>query len=365
MATDTAYDAQDQGPALLVVIWTLTGITTVMVAVRLFIRTKIIRNLGLDDWLIAFSMVLGLVNVSLTTLAVHHGFGKHSSTIGPVATEKANFIIDIGWIFGILSFAVPKLGIAALLTRILNPSPRVWWMIWGLTGFVGVVAVVNILIFFTSCNPPEALWHPTAGMTCRSTDVIIGYATFNGATSAFTDLALAVYPSMVLWRLQMSLRKKIALCLALGVGTVSACAAIIKITHLKALADVTDATYGSWSLVMWTNVEADLVVLGSCIPTLQPLLELILGKRSLGSSSHPQSYPYDSTNSRPKRSQLSRRTQDTLQLGSEENILPVDSKKESSGMKIQRTDHVVVEYEMHRLSQEQRRDNGAIPSGMR
>ncbi|GAB1211926.1 hypothetical protein ATERTT37_001050 [Aspergillus terreus] len=354
MATDTAYDAQDQGPALLVVIWTLTGITTVMVAVRLFIRTKIIRNLGLDDWLIAFSMVctrppasaiardhinphspmqvLGLVNVALTTLAVHHGFGKHSSTIGPVATEKANFIIDIGWIFGILSFAVPKLGIAALLTRILNPSPRVWWMIWGLTGFVGVVAVVNILVFFTSCNPPEALWHPTAGMTCRSTEVIIGYATFNGATSAFTDLALAVYPSMVLWRLQMSLRKKIALCLALGVGTV---------------------------------VEADLVVLGSCIPTLQPLLELILGKRSLGSSSHPPSYPYDSTNSRPKRSQLSRRTQDTLQLGSEENILPVDLKKESSGMKIQRTDHVVVEYEMHRLSPEQHRDNGAIPSGMR
>lgn len=113
------------------------------------------------------------------------------------------------------------------------------------------------------------------------------------------------------------------------------------------------------------SVEADLVVLGSCIPTLQPLLELILGKRSLGSSSHPPSYPYDSTNSRPKRSQLSRRTQDTLQLGSEENILPVDLKKESSGMKIQRTDHVVVEYEMHRLSPEQHRDNGAIPSGMR
>ncbi|KAL5365186.1 Alpha/Beta hydrolase protein [Aspergillus floccosus] len=271
MATDTAYDAQDKGPTLLVVIWTLTALTTLMVAVRLFIRTKIIRNLGLDDWLIAFSMVsatahdhintqstvqvLGLINVALATLAVHHGFGKHSSTIGPVATEKANFIIDIGWIFGILSFAVPKLGVAALLNRILNPSPRVWWMIWGLTGFVGAVAVVNIIIFFTSCNPPEALWHPTEGMTCRSTDVIIGYATFNGAMSAFTDLALAIYPSMVLWRLQMSLRKKIALCLALGVGAVSACAAIIKITHLKALADVTDATYGSWALVMWTKIH--------------------------------------------------------------------------------------------------------------
>ncbi|KAL4889362.1 Alpha/Beta hydrolase protein [Aspergillus ambiguus] len=253
MLTQAEYDAQDQGPALLAVVWTLTGIATIMVSIRLFIRTRMIRNLGLDDWLIAFSMVLGIVNVALTTLAVHHGFGKHSSTIGLAATEKANFIIDIGWIFGILSFAVPKLGIAALLNRILNPTPRVWWCVWGLTGFVGTVAVVNILVFFTSCRPRNALWHVTEGATCRSTDVLIGYATFNGATSAFTDLALAIYPSMVLWRLQMSLRKKIALCMALGVGSVSACAAIIKTTHLKSLADVTDATYGSWALVMWTN----------------------------------------------------------------------------------------------------------------
>lgn len=37
--------------------------------------------------------------------------------------------------------------------------------------------------------------------------------------SAFLDLYLAVYPSIVLYKLQMTRKKKIALCGALGIGS--------------------------------------------------------------------------------------------------------------------------------------------------
>lgn len=40
------------------------------------------------------------------------------------------------------------------------------------------------------------------------------------AFSAFVDLYLATYPAFILFHLQMSLRKKIALSAALGLGTV-------------------------------------------------------------------------------------------------------------------------------------------------
>jgi hypothetical protein len=39
------------------------------------------------------------------------------------------------------------------------------------------------------------------------------------AISAVVDLSLAVYPTTVLLKLQMSLRKRIALCAALGLGS--------------------------------------------------------------------------------------------------------------------------------------------------
>jgi hypothetical protein len=40
------------------------------------------------------------------------------------------------------------------------------------------------------------------------------------AVSAFADLFLAFYPTIVLMRLQMTLKKKLALCAALGLGAV-------------------------------------------------------------------------------------------------------------------------------------------------
>lgn len=100
-------------------------------------------------------------------------------------------------------------------------------------------------------------------------------------------------------------------------------------------------------ILIFNSVEADLVVLGSCIPTMQPLLEFILGRRSLRSGSQPQSYPlYDTSSSRNKRSQVSRRTEQTLQVDSQEMILQEEPPKDPALMQIHRTDHVVVEYEM-------------------
>lgn len=39
------------------------------------------------------------------------------------------------------------------------------------------------------------------------------------ALSAFVDLYLAIYPSTILLHLHMSLRKRLALCAALGLGS--------------------------------------------------------------------------------------------------------------------------------------------------
>lgn len=56
------------------------------------------------------------------------------------------------------------------------------------------------------------------------------------ALSAAMDLYLAVYPAVILARLQMNIRKKIALASALGIGSVSSVVAAYKCTRLPGLA---------------------------------------------------------------------------------------------------------------------------------
>jgi hypothetical protein len=58
---DNRYD--NKGPKILAVLWTLTGLTTLMVSARIYIRRVVLRNFGTDDYLILVSMVRSSVNL--------------------------------------------------------------------------------------------------------------------------------------------------------------------------------------------------------------------------------------------------------------------------------------------------------------
>ncbi|PYI06301.1 hypothetical protein BO78DRAFT_418709 [Aspergillus sclerotiicarbonarius CBS 121057] len=56
-AVSPEYAHQTKGPRILAVFWTMTSLALLLVAARLFIRIKVLRSPGADDWLIAASMV--------------------------------------------------------------------------------------------------------------------------------------------------------------------------------------------------------------------------------------------------------------------------------------------------------------------
>ncbi|KAL4997403.1 hypothetical protein BDV10DRAFT_195125 [Aspergillus recurvatus] len=350
--------SDDRGPKILAVLWGLTGFTIVVVAARMFIRGKMLRSFGPDDWLIAFSMTMGIVYCAITTANIAIGYGKHAYVLDTETVEKASFLNSLSFLFGIISFSAPKLAVAAMLNRILNPSLGQKAAIWGLTGLGAVISGICIIVLFTMCDPPRALWQTSlvvAGKaTCRDVWILINYAIFTGAYSAFIDLYLAIYPAFVLMKLHMSLRKRLALCAALGLGAIASAMAVVKCTQVKGLADKSDYTYGTADLVLWTNVESDVVIIASCIPTLQPVLELILGKRKLSSYSgsrnrykgSQQLHDYSHSRSHSKMTKTPRKTDLTITgVESQESILRDDGVCGHPLGAIRRTDNVTVEYE--------------------
>ncbi|PWY67958.1 integral membrane protein [Aspergillus sclerotioniger CBS 115572] len=358
MTTTDGNASDDKGPMILAVLWALTGLTTVLVIARMYIRSSLLHNLGADDWLIAASLTMGLIYCGITTANVEMGYGKHAWLLSERTVEKATLLNCLSFLFGIISFTVPKLAVTAMLNRILNPNLIQRVYLWSLTSLTAVVSGICIIVLFTMCDPPKALWQShlvTEGKaTCKDVWILIDYAIFTGALSAFVDLTLAIYPSTVLMKLHMSLRKRLALCAALSLGAVASAMAIIKCTQLKGLADKTDYTYGTADLVMWTNIESNVVIIASCIPTLQPVLELILGRRTTssynnsrnkykGSSQLPDSSLDHSKMSKPRKPDYEITT-----VGSQESILRDDTPRvvESHPMgAIRRTDNVTVEYE--------------------
>lgn len=92
------------------------------------------------------------------------------------------------------------------------------------------------------------------------------------AYSAFTDVFLAVVPAMVFWKLQLKTKTKIGLCLLMGATALAAICAIVKTTKLSELADLTEFTYATVDLVIWAIVEANVIIIAACIPTLRPFV---------------------------------------------------------------------------------------------
>ncbi|KAL1993268.1 hypothetical protein VTN49DRAFT_3217 [Thermomyces lanuginosus] len=343
---------EDKGPKIMGVLWALTGFTTLVVAARLYIRLVMLRSFGLDDYLIAAGMLMNFAFCAVTTTAVINGLGKHLKLIDPNKMEMVLLLNNLSFLFGILAFTIPKLAIAALLNRILNRNKFHRIMLWFLTGLAGAVSCICIVVLFTMCDPPEAMWKPrlqAQGAPCRDQRILVDYAIFTGAISAFVDLFLAIYPSTVLMKLNMSLRKKLALCGALGLGSLASAMAIIKCVQLPGLMDKSDFTYSTADLVLWTCIEACVVAIASCIPTLQPLLELILGKRAMGSSGR-------GTNDRSKNSTFNSSSYSAKRkesigftaVESQESFLggnQMESQNVHQLSQIRRTDNVTVNYE--------------------
>ncbi|KAK7977378.1 hypothetical protein PG988_004868 [Apiospora saccharicola] len=278
------WAAQDKGPTELAACWTVTAVSTLFVAGRLYVRGVIQRKLWSDDYFIILSLLCGYISTAFSTVATSYGNGKHFDLLDLEQKEGAILWTTAAFCPGILSFGLPKLAVIALLTRILNPSRAHWWCLWamGLVCFASLLATVGVLL--GQCTPARSLWtFSITEKTCFDKDILIGYCIYAGSISAFVDLYLAIYPSTVLFKLQMPIKKKLALCAALGIGSVSGVVAIYKSTRIPSLGSP-DFSYDTSDLVIWTVIEGSTIIIASSIPVMQPLAEVLFGRSLFGSS---------------------------------------------------------------------------------
>ncbi|KAF2875905.1 hypothetical protein BDV95DRAFT_591327 [Massariosphaeria phaeospora] len=274
---------QNKGPAILAICSTLTVVATCFVAARLYVRAKILSRVGLDDWLILVSMLCGYLMLGLTIAAVRSGNGRHFATLSVEQKSGAILYTIAGFCPGILSFGIPKLAVVALLTKITNPSRAHRIFLWLMTSGCLLILFGCVIILFSQCTPARSQWDFSVKGVCWDRWILVYYAIVAGNISAAVDLYLAVYPAVVLYNLQINMKKKLALSVALGLGSIATAVAIYKSTRLPALASP-DFSYDTSDITIWTSIEGNSIIIAACIPTLQPLFDLLLGRRVLGST---------------------------------------------------------------------------------
>ena len=120
--------------------------------------------------------------LGLTIAAVQSGNGRHFDLLSDTQRSSAVLYTLAGFCPRILSFAIPKLAVVALLTKITNPGRKYKIALWVMAGGCLLVLFGCVVIIFAQCTPSRSQWDFSVQGRCWSPWVLIYYAIVAGST---------------------------------------------------------------------------------------------------------------------------------------------------------------------------------------
>ncbi|KAL8378144.1 hypothetical protein RB595_008722 [Gaeumannomyces hyphopodioides] len=275
MATQGINPNKDRGPMVLAVTTVLVFLATVFALARFYARTWTRKHIYLDDLLVVVSVVLLWCSLACISVAVSNGLGRHYKTLTVHQQEKVVFWYLQAVSPVILALGIPKLAVATILNRILDPGPKLKTTVWGLATSSAVALLSVIFLAFFRCAPVRSQWDfSITDKKCMDVSVKIWSARFTGAYSALVDLFFAVWPALIFCSTQMSRIKTIRLSLAMGFGAIASGIAAYKCISFSGVTDP-DFSWGNNETVISIIAEATALIIAASIPMLAPLFRSI------------------------------------------------------------------------------------------
>ncbi|KAF4629023.1 hypothetical protein G7Y89_g9132 [Cudoniella acicularis] len=261
----------------------LVSIATITVGLRFHVRRTRRTKFGLDDWTILAALVLAwLLSILFIVASAKGALGGHTpinpkTHLGVSNQDSQNSAkVEYGaYVIMSLAFGLIKISVVSFYRRIFVGQAFRQWSL-ALLVFICVWMVAFFLALTLWCGV-----HPAAGWTSRAT--ILAYCTnladlelAFAATDAITDLMVILTPIPMLWGLQMSIKRRLALMGIFLLGALSTASSILRMVFV--VVDIYGTTLGYRDFLalvtnveIWSEVEVCIALIAACLPTLRPL----------------------------------------------------------------------------------------------
>ncbi|KAL9591226.1 MAG: hypothetical protein Q9179_007936 [Wetmoreana sp. 5 TL-2023] len=275
----------------------------ICVMLRFLARYLVKGAWGLDDIMVATSLVTQMIMAIISVESVYHGgVGYH---VRYLEMTRPNALIVWGKYLvaiSVLYFAtvnIPKIAILALYRRLFSRKD-IQRVIYVLAGVLIVLSLSTTIAVLSACQPFDANWDPKLpGASCLDKE---GLFRWGSLPNILTDIIMLVLPMRTVWQLQLSMRYKIGLIVTFAVGSLYVCChfwpfslteslysglvgSIIRFATFFKSNSFVDGTWSAVELITWTQLETGTYLISACSMTYRPLLERIghvhfFGKKS-------------------------------------------------------------------------------------
>ncbi|KAI9812987.1 MAG: hypothetical protein M1832_006424 [Thelocarpon impressellum] len=274
----------NRGGHVLGAIIPLTALSLIAVCLRLVSRRMTRARLWWDDYTIIFAMVLNLADLAISILGVHAGLGKHGAVV-----PKENVVFYVKTIYGFemvytLTIMTTKLSILLFYHRVFA-SKRFQQVLKGFMIFVTLWGIMMTLIVVGQCTPPAHFWQPkkTPGKCINLVRFFVGSAIPN----IITDFMIVILPMPLIWRMQLKLEQKITLTAIFALAGFTCVASVVRVIFLGHEGFI-EPTWTNVLPKIWTVFETCCGIIVACLPTMRPLLSLMMGRSIEASRATPR-----------------------------------------------------------------------------
>ncbi|KAE9565854.1 hypothetical protein CGMCC3_g17391 [Colletotrichum fructicola] len=245
------------------------SLVLVVVMLRLVSRVQYGGGLWRDDYMTIFAAAL---LIALTTVYLHItsiGFGMHYWTIpvgNGVVIRKMLYVGNL--IYTVLQAAV-KLSIVLFLGRVF-PSETFRRIALGIQLVLLLHGTLFTIPFAAQCVPVQSIWDRTiTDRRCLNLQAV-GYS--SGGLAIAEDMAILLLPVPYLWRLKVSLRRRLAVIALFSMGSFACITSAVRVKYLVEYSTTFDETWDHVDIVVWSFVEQSVAMLCASLPSLRLLL---------------------------------------------------------------------------------------------
>ncbi|KAI9683241.1 MAG: hypothetical protein M1822_006106 [Bathelium mastoideum] len=280
---------QDRAPSFIAESVIFAVIATTALALRCVARIITKTKFWWDDWfaILALPMILTEIAVSLYWTSI--GLGKHVGDISAQNLSKGSVLIFLEQFFYDLGTQLPKMSALFFYERVFGSASRsfrysVWFGQFLVTGRL-IYAIISTI---WQCTPIKKAYAPqeVAGGHCINTyDWYIGGA----IVSMITDLYILLIPLPMLWHLQATIKRRLAV---IGVFICGYSVFVVSIGRLVSIAQTNksferDVTWALFPYLNWVTCEGPISLTSVCLPSM-----LQLGKYMHERSAKLSSFPF-------------------------------------------------------------------------
>ena len=185
------------------------------------------------------------------TVSTYYGTNNHQDLLSYEDLVLANLWSWIGQVVAISAAAMGRFAVIAFLLALQGAShPKLKWFLYIVGALQATINGIEIVLILLQCDPVNKLWDPMVPGECPMIEVCSKVGYLQGSIGSFADLALALYPILIVGRLQqMKMTLKVGLCIVMSGGVVAFIAGVNKTIAIGRITETQDITC-TWSATL-------------------------------------------------------------------------------------------------------------------